>query len=454
MKHLNSILLAAFVLCGGLPGAYAAKVMGVRSYRAPDYTRLVFDLDSTLQYQIDNKIESHKVVVRLKNSTLATSLDKLNLANTPIANVTTATGSDHDTLVELTVRNKVDPRGFTLGKNEQYGDRLVVDLYDQTSKPEAADDDKSDPIGAISASVTTSGKRDIVVALSAGHGGDDPGAIGVHKLQEKQVTLAISREVADQLNKIPGYKAVLIRDDDYYVPLRQRIKLGHDKKADLYIAIHADAADNKSARGATVYALSERGATSEQARRLAAKENNADLIGGVGPVSLNDKDAVLASVLLDLSMTASVASSLEIGHMMIASLDKMTHLRRSNVEQAAFVELKSADIPSLLVESGYITNAEDASRLDSAAWRRQFAGALVSGITHWFDERPPRGTLIAWEKDHGAPAATYKEHKITRGETLSQIASQYDVSMEAIRTFNQLKSDNIRPGQILKIPAS
>ena len=314
---------------------------------------------------------------------------------------------------------------------------------------------------------------------------------------------------AAQLNKIEGYKAVLIRDGDYYVGLRQRIEQGHDANADLYLAIHADAADNKNATGATVYALSDRGATSEQARRLADKENNADLIGGVGSVSLTDKDAMLASVLLDLSMTASVATSLDIGNELINSLGAVTRLRRRNVEQAAFVELKSADIPSLLIESGYITNSDDARQLDSSAWRKQFAGALTNGITRWFHKRPPRGTLIAWNQQHGAttaagpstytvrrgdslsmvaqrfkvtmaelkdannikrdsiqvgqipkiPAvaaakAAFKEHTIAHGETLSQIAISYAIPLDVIRATNELKSDTIRPGQVLKIPAS
>ena len=520
MKRFGPFLLALLALGALASSVQAANILGVRSYRAPDYTRLVFDLDGPLQYELLKQDSSQQLVLNLKQSRYSGDFANLNLANTPVAGIgsTALNGSDLQITVDL--RSKVDPRSFTLGKNEQYGDRLVVDLYDviaaatvtesrtNNAAPAAAKADTSDPIAAISASLDKGGKRDIIVAISAGHGGDDPGAIGVHKLQEKQVTLAISREVASLLNNVPGYKAVLIREGDYYVPLRQRIEMGHAQNADLYIAIHADAADNKAAKGATVYALSERGATSEQARRLADKENNADLIGGVGSVSLGDKDAVLASVLLDLSMTASVATSLEIGNQMIASLGKVTHMRRDNVEQAAFVELKSADIPSLLVESGYITNADDAEKLDSAAWRKQFAGALVDGVLSWFAQRPPRGTLIAWQQDNGAvpsnpgtytvrsgdglsmiaerfhvsmadlkeanhlkknsiqvgqvlkipgsaPAApSFKEHTIANGETLSQIATSYSVSLDSIRTTNQLKSDTIRPGQVLKIPAS
>lgn len=526
MKLGNAILISLIACCGGLPAAMAADVQGVRSYRAPDYTRLVFDLDSPPQYTLNTK-DPVQVVVDLQDSSLATSLDNLNLENTPIASISSVARDDGGLRVVLALRAKVDPRSFALGKNEQYGDRLVLDLYDigaastatATSIPssrsvpaqstQSPPTNEGDAIAALTASLDEGGKRDIVIAISAGHGGDDPGAIGVKRLQEKQVTLAISRELAAQLNQIEGYKAVLIRDGDYYVDLRQRVEQGHAANADLYLAIHADAADNKNATGATVYALSDRGATSEQARRLADKENNSDLIGGVGSVSLNDKDAMLASVLLDLSMTASVSTSLEIGNELINSLSAVTRVRRRNVEQAAFVELKSADIPSLLIESGYITNADDAKQLDSAAWRQQFAGALTNGITRWFHERPPRGTLIAWNQQHGGatasgpstytvrsgdslsmvaqrfnvtmaemkeannlrrdsiqvgqvlkipatamPEASYKEHTIAHGETLSQIASSYAVSLDVIRATNELKSDTIRPGQVLKIPTS
>jgi len=450
--------LALLWLCAALgcaEPAIAAKVLGVRSYRAPDYTRLVFDLDAPLQAPLETKTEANRLLLTLKHSTLVGRLDNVTLTNTPITSIKSLAGNDHDLQVALTLHGKIDPRSFTLSKNEQYSDRLVVDLYDVVTKngPSAETDYIDiDAISAITASLDKGGKRDIVVAVSAGHGGDDPGAIGVKNLQEKQVTLAISREVAALIDKQPGYKAVLVRDGDYYIGLRQHMKIAHDHHADLFIEIHADAAENKNARGATVYALSDRGATSEQARRLADKENSADLMGGVDLVNLENRNPVLASVLLDLSMTGSVKDSLEIGNKLINSLDSVTRLRRSNVEQAAFVVLKSADIPSLLVESGYITNPQDAASLDSPAWRKQFAAALVNGINKWFDERPPRGTLIAWQKDHDKPV--FKEHRIARGESLSVIASIYSVSLEAIRATNQLKSDNIRPGQVLKIPAS
>ncbi len=457
MKAFYLALLWICAFGGSIQPAMAAKVLGVRSYRAPDYTRLVFDLDAPLQYQLENRFDPHRLVISLKQATLVGKLDKLSLTGTPITAINSKKAGEHDLQLELALNGQVEPRSFTLAKNEQYSDRLVIDLYDVVLKPNGtADTDYIDSITAITNSIDKGGKRDIVVAVSAGHGGDDPGAIGFKRLQEKQVTMAISREVAALIDKQPGYSAVLVRDGDYYIGLRQHMKIAHDHHADLFIEIHADAADNKSARGATVYALSTRGATNEQARRLADKENSADLIGGVGSGSYDSNDPVLASVLLDLSMNASVGTSLEIGHTLTKSLDPVARLHSRNVEQAAFVVLKSADIPSLLVESGYITNPEDAQNLDSPAWRKQFAGALVDGITHWFGNSPPHGTLIAWQKDHDkAPAKpVFKQHKIAHGETLSDIASTYSVSLEVIRTANQLKSDNIKTGQVLKIPAS
>jgi len=505
------VFTALLFACGAANLAVAAVIESVRSYRAPEYTRLVFDLDQSLEHRIFTLDGPDRVVVDLVDAKLQGSFDLLALVDTPISGVRTAEDGD-DLRIVLELRGKVQPRSFMLGPNEQYGNRLVIDLYDQTQDPASGTALTSNN----SARVPDAGKRDIVIAVSAGHGGEDPGAIGVSNLREKDVVLAISREVVDLINATPGYKAVMIRDGDYYVGLREQIDIAHEHNADLFIAIHADAHTNAGASGSTIYALSQNGATSEQARRLADKENASDLIGGVGTVSLGDKDEVLRSVLLDLSITGTISTSLEIGDRVIRALDDVVNMRRRNVEQAAFVVLKSADIPSLLVESGYITNPKDAKNLGSPIWRQRFAGALASGITNWFFERPPRGTLIAWQKDNGTtftPAAytvqrgdnlseiaerhgvslaalkqengidgnviqvgkvlkipgggsngftvaadtsrpAFTEHKISRGETLSQIADSYSVPMARIRETNQLKSDTIRVGQVLKIPTS
>lgn len=507
-KMLNPRFMTCLVLLSCYCNwASAAVVESMRTYRSPEYTRLVFDLDSRLEHRVFTLENPDRVVIDLIGSELRGSLADSDIADTPISSVRSAPRNEGDVRVVFDLHHKVQPRSFLLEKNDQYGDRLIVDLYDAAAAA-AQPVSNPTPVAAAIETAAATNNRDIVIAISAGHGGDDPGAIGVNRLMEKRVVLAISREVEARINAIPGFRAVMIRDGDYYVGLREQIDIAHSHNADLFIAIHADAHSNSSAQGSTIYALSHNGATSEQAERLAEKENSADLIGGVGTVSLRDKDAVLASVLLDMSMTATLQTSLEIGNNLIGSLGNVIRMRRTNVEQAAFVVLKSADIPSLLVESGYVTNPNDAKNLDSPVWRQRFAGALVDGITSWFHDRPPRGTWVAWQKDNGSlapatytvkrgdtlseiaerhhvsmallqsinnmksnevqlgqtlkmpvaagttPAPSFREHKISRGETLSQIAMSYAVPLEILRETNQLKNDKIRVGQVIKIPTT
>ncbi len=508
-KHLH--LLTALLACLLANASFAALVENVRSYRAPEYTRLVFDLSGRIEHRVFSLDNPRRLVIDLSNSSLNTDFSGLDLSNTPVSGIRSAPRGDNDVRVVLDLRSDVQPRSFLLSRNEQYGERLVIDLYDSAATPAQQ---RSQPVIAASADALQNGRRDIVIAISAGHGGEDPGAIGVGGLREKDVVLAISREVERFFAQTPGFRPVMIRTGDYYVGLREQIEIAHRNNADFFVAIHADAFRTPTARGSTIYALSQNGATSEQARRLAEKENSADLIGGVGSVSLRDKDEVLASVLLDLSITASVASSLEAGNKVINSLGRVTHMRRTNVEQAAFVVLKSADIPSLLIEAGYITNPTDARNLNSPVFQRNFAHALVEGIAAYFYDTPPRGSYVAWQKQNGerirvpaqqAPGsyvvqrgdslsviaqrfnvsqadlraannlssttirvgqelripgggglaqASYMEHVISRGETLSGIAASYSVPTQRIRETNQLNSDTIRVGQVLRIPSS
>lgn len=423
--------------------AQAAIVENVRTYRAPEYTRLVFDLSEQVQHQVFSLDNPNRLVIDLSDATLFADFSELNLSQSPITNIRSAARNDNDTRVVLDLNTSIQARSFLLEENDQYGNRLVIDLYDNESS------NSREPVVTASADDIANSKRDIVVVISAGHGGDDPGAIGVDRIQEKRVVLAIARQIETILNQMPGYKPVMVRDGDYYVDLRGRTNIAHQNNADFFIAIHADAFTSSSARGATVYALSQRGATSEQARRMAEKENGADLIGGVGSVSLADKDEVLASVLLDLSMTASIASSLEAGDKIISSLGNVTRMRRTNVEQAAFVVLKQADIPSLLIEAGYITNPTDARNLNSSSYQQQFASAVVSGITSYFYETPPRGTLIAWHKNNGGGPSSYI---VSRGDNLSEIAERFNVSLTALKAANNISGSVIHLGQELIIP--
>lgn len=459
MQALQPLLACLFcaLLCllALLPRAgAAADVEGVRSYRSADHTRLVFDLNTSVKHHIFTLENPHRIVIDMDSTHLLGKVDNLDLSDTPIQGIRTGTRGDNTLRVVLDLKEAVRSNSFSLPRNDQHGDRLVVDLYDNEASSTASSSApppqrSTEPKVIASTQDVANGRRDIVVAISAGHGGKDPGAIGVNQLQEKQVVMEIAREMRSILDQTPGYRAVMVREDDYYVNLRQRIQIAHQHSADFFIAIHADAFTSSRARGATIYALSQSGATSEHARRLAEKENAADLIGGVGSVSLKDKDEMLASVLLDLSMSASVASSLEAGQYIIQSLGSVIHMRRTNVEQAAFVVLKSPDIPSLLVEAGYITNPTDARNLASASYRRSFANALVDGITRYFWDSPPRGTQIAWQKANGGAP---QEYRVVSGDSLSIIAARFNTSVNALKQANQLAGNSIRAGQTLKIP--
>ena len=438
---LSATLLSSMLLIQH--GALAAEVENVRSYRAPDHTRLVFDLSESIDHQVFTLDNPSRIVVDLNNTSFFNSFSSLDLSTTPINNIRSAQRNDTDLRVVLDLSTSAQPRSFSLSENAQYGERLVIDLYDE-------DRQQSEPRVVASVDELDKQQREIVVAISAGHGGDDPGAIGVDRIQEKRVVLAIANQIKTILDQTPGYRPVMVREGDYYVNLRQRTRIAHEHNADLFIAIHADAFTSSRASGATVYALSQRGATSENAKRLAEKENGADLIGGVGSVSLNDKDEMLASVLLDLSMTASIASSLEVGEKIIGSLGEVTRMRRTNVEQAAFVVLKSPDIPSLLIEAGYVTNPTDARNLNSSSHQRKFASAVVDGITSYFYETPPRGTWISWQKENGAKPQSYT---VARGDSLSKIAERFNTSLSQLKQVNGLSGNTIRVGQVLTIPA-
>jgi N-acetylmuramoyl-L-alanine amidase len=294
--------------------------------------------------------------------------------------------------------------------------------------------------------------RDVVVAIDAGHGGDDPGAIGPSKLYEKDVVLSIAKELARLFNQEPGFKGILIREGDYFIGLRKRTEIARQSQADLFLSIHADAFKTPKVSGASVYAISESGGTSETARWLAEKENRSDLIGGAdGSLSLDDKDDELAGTLLDLLMTGSLATSLEIGEAILDPLGEVNKLHKKTVEQANFAVLKSPDIPSLLIESGYISNPGEEKRLGDRSHQQKLARAIFDGVRKSFFNKPPPGTYLAWRKSSPqVPATTYV---IEQGDTLSGIALRHQVSFERLKEINGLRGDNIRVGQELKIPA-
>lgn len=465
--RIGALVTAVGVLLAALAAEAlaASDIRSVRLWRAPDNTRLVFDLSGPVQHSVFTLAAPDRIVIDVTGAKLATNLEQLSLANTPITGVRSAQRSADDLRVVIDLSAPVSPKSFTLAPNQQYGHRLVVDLFDQGSAPPATQAPSiatSEPPVPVTPTQpppkftpVPNGKRDIVVAIDAGHGGEDPGALSPVKGQyEKNVTLAISKELQRQINAEKGFRAELVRTGDYFIPLRKRTEIARKKGADLFVSIHADAAPRSSAFGASVYALSERGATSETARWLADAENQSDLIGGAGNVSLDDKDKMLAGVLLDLSMTASLSSSLNVGQKVLSNMGGITPLHKRRVEQAGFMVLKSPDIPSILVETGFISNPNEARKLHTASHQQALARSITSGVKQFFHENPPPGTYVAWLRDEGKIAAGPREHVVARGESLALIAQRYQISLASLRSANKLNGDVIKVGQTLQIPAT
>ena len=445
----------------------ASDVQSVRLWRAPDNTRLVFDLSGPVQHKVFTLTAPDRIVIDVDGANLAKPFDQLPLQNTPISGLRAAK-YDADTLrVVIDLSAEVSPKSFTLAPNQQYGHRLVVDLFDSaadaaasaanvpsTTTPRTPTAPVSPTLPAIKLPPLPSSKRDIVIAIDAGHGGEDPGAIGPGKVYEKTVVLALAKELQRQINTDKGFRAELVRTGDYFIPLRKRTEIARKQGADLFVSIHADAAPRSSAYGASVFALSDRGATSETARWLADSENRSDLIGGAGNVSLGDKDQMLAGVLLDLSMTASLSSSLNVGQKVLSNMGRITPLHKRRVEQAGFMVLKSPDIPSILVETGFISNPSEARKLQTAAHQQALARSIHSGVRQFFHENPPPGTYVAWMRDSGKIASAAREHVVRSGESLALLAQRYQISLPALRSANSLKDDVIKVGQTLNIPAT
>lgn len=411
-------------------------MQNVRIWAAPDNTRVVFDVSGPVEHSLELLDKPHRLVVDIRNAKISQAIrmaiSQPISADKYLKNIRSAERGSSDLRVVFDLKKNIEMRSFLLQPNSQYGHRLVVDLYDENNQK-----------GAIQVMTQADNKRskDIVIAVDAGHGGDDPGATGPNGLREKDVTLKIARNLANLINQEYGMKAVLIREGDYFLSLRKRIGKARRHKADLFISIHADAFKDPRVRGSSVFILSNRGASSEAAKWLAERENAADLIGGV---SLDDKDDVLASVLLDLSQTASLEASIGVADRVLAGLKKLGKTHKKHVQSAGFAVLKSPDIPSILVEMAYISNPEEERKLKGKAYQTKLAKAMLSGLKDYFRNHAPEGTLLA--------SAANQKYVITRGDTLSGIAQRYKVSMNTLRDSNQLKSDRIRVGQVLTIP--
>jgi N-acetylmuramoyl-L-alanine amidase len=420
--------------------AWSSELEAVRLWRAPDHTRIVLDLSDAVDFETLTLANPDRLVLDLLDTRLNTALSALPLAETPIARVRAGIRQGTNLRVVFDLTAQVTVSIFLLPPNESTGHRVVVDLFDKVN---AVAEVVATPAPVMTVE-SLDARRDILIAIDPGHGGEDPGASGPGGLREKVVVLQIARRLEAQLAKIPGFKPVLIRTGDYYVSLKNRRDQARSLQADLFISIHADAFREPSARGASIYTLSTRGATSTTAQYLADTENEADRVGGV---QLAEMDPMLAGVLADLSMTGTLDTSLNVGRLILQQIEGVARLHKQQVEQAGFVVLKSPDVPSLLVETGFISNPQEAERLATPTYQDKMARAIRRGIQSWFARQPPPGTLLAWQREQGG-----REVTIAAGDTLSQIAEQFGVSLAAIKSTNGLSRDVIYVGQTLVIP--
>ena len=483
-------LIYLLILCLGFQSVFAARISGFSTEVLLNGSRVEFDLTRTVGYRIFTLSHPDRVVIDLKNVTRGIVIPENRLAGTVLKDVRTAHRNKADYRIVLDLKYKVKVRAHLLTLDHSRA-RLIVSLIDpshslsellvpikntskqiQSKSTQAASQHEKASLlvsatknqsmsnvpagsnGKLKGSSLTpiafkvhQRSPQVVVVIDPGHGGKDPGATGPRGLHEKHIVLRIAKKMYQLVNQQPGFKAYLTRSGDYYLTLRQRLAVARKDKADMFIAVHADAFHRRDARGASVFALSEKGATSEAARWIARRENASELMGGV---DLADKSNMLKSVLIDLSQNATVRASLTIGEDIIRSLAKFATLHHNKVEQAAFVVLKSPDIPSLLVETGFISNPYEERRLNSDPYQWKLAKALKSGIVRYFNLHPPRGTWLAEQKEKAAA----RRYTVRSGDSLGGLALRFHTTVRSIKKLNHLQVASLPVGQVLLMPTT
>ena len=391
-RQLLNLLLVSPLFALPL-GAYATQIRNARLWRSEDKLRLVFDLSGPVQYKTFSLTSPDRLIIDLSGAGLSGDFSQLALKNSGITSIRSGHFGKSDTRIVLDLVEPMQLNSFVLPPQEGQGHRLVLDLTNATRAPRQI---AAEPAPLVAPVDKAHPKRDIIVVVDPGHGGKDPGAIGSKGQREKDVVLSIAQLLAKRLKREKGFDVKLVRNDDFFVPLRKRVDIARQHKADMFISVHADAAPRLTASGASVYALSEGGATSATARFMAQRENGADLLGATTLLNLKDKDPMLAGVILDMSMNATIASSLQLGSSVLGSLQNITSLHQKRVEQAGFAVLKSPDVPSILVETGFISNPRDAQRLVTARHQQAVADGLFEGLKRYFQKNPPMNSYMAW----------------------------------------------------------
>jgi N-acetylmuramoyl-L-alanine amidase len=412
--------------------AAETHVRDIRLSTHKGYVRLVFDLDKSVDHTIFALNKPERIVLDLKNTRMNHGMVDRVGANSLIRGIRSGVRDGKDLRVVFDLQKQVKPRSFVLGPSGKSGHRLVLDLHNESASATVA-----------SKPVAKKQLRDVIVAIDAGHGGRDPGATGKKGTKEKTVTLQMAKRLEKKINQQKGMKAVLVRKNDRFMRLRERINKARDYHADMMISLHADSFPDPRARGSSIYALSVDGASSETAKLLAEKENAADLL--FGDVNLAVDDEMVKEVLFDLSLTGTIESSLDIGDEILKQIKNVNRVHKKQVQQAGFAVLKAPNIPSVLLETAFISNPREEKNLRSSAHQKKVANAVSKGVANYFARKAPPGTWLS---------ASAAEYKVRSGDTLGSIAKKYKTSVENLRARNAMHTSSLNAGQVLKIPVS
>lgn len=443
-------IVSVLFLCFVVQFAYGAQnnIDGVRIWPSPDNTRVVFDMKAAPEFTYFTLKNPLRLVIDLKNTSDSAKLSGVENSGNLIKKLRYSTPKNKSSariVVELNRSTK--PSLFAVTPNGSLGHRLVVDLPDSAPKTSATLSASSSTGSVVIDDKSSARDRDIIVAIDAGHGGHDPGSVGPAGTYEKHITLSIAKKLESKINREPGMRAIMTRGGDYYISPNRRPEIAREKKADLLISIHADAFSQPQPRGGSVWVLSTRRADTELGRWLEKSERHSELLGGAAEV-INDKSSerYLTETILGLSMDHSMATSHDLGNKVVEELKQVTSLHKRKPQAASFAVLTAPDIPSILVEVGFISNPQEEKNLNWSKYRERLANAMFKATKRYFKQIPPDGTLWAQEK------ANNRTHKVRSGESLSLLAQRYNVKVSSIKAANDLSSDVVRVGQVLNIP--
>lgn len=457
LKGFKCIFLSVFVVLFTLASVQAAtQVTGARNWVGGGKQQFVFDVSEHPKVSSFMLDKPRRLVLDLKNTQFRKPLPRFNLRGTDVLRV--RSGSPKKTVgrIVFDLKKQVTWKVTPLDPKGRYGKRVLLELFDsaESNKPSPV----LAPVAAASARTSApkakptaiASSRDIIVAIDAGHGGKDPGAIGHRGTREKDIVLAIARATLKEMNKVKGLKPVLVRDGDYFIHLKNRRDIARKKyNADVFISIHADSFTNKQAKGASVFTLSQNGASSATAKYLANKENMADFIGGYNP---GNGSKSLSETILTVAMDGVLAESNRVGQNVLNEMGGVSRLHKRHVENAGFLVLKNPDMLSILVETGFISNPGEEKKLRNKSHQRKIAKAIASGTSRYFEDHPIPGTYYAKKREQQRLKNGFAKHVVSRGDTLSAIASRYRVSMTSLKRLNEIQTDRLLVGRVLLIP--